>query len=384
MTAGEEGTSTILVAHSRPDTVSGAELAIADMIDARREGIHYLMLTPGEGILAEHYRARGYDVWARELETRRRRYPGLHTVQSVFFARSFRKRCVNAILCNTFAAAARVKDASRMAGIPCGVYVREYITNKKIHRKILNGADMVLAVSRDVASYLADMVAPQKLFVAYDHIHAPPLLERIALHRARGVRLVPFDQRHPVVGLIGRITRYKQPDLFVRTIPHVLATCPGARFVVVGAAGAGEKEYEAGLQVLARRLGVEDRVAFMGHRSDALEIMSELSVCCITSDREPFPRTLLEGQLLGVPVVAADTGGCPEMIEHGVTGLLFSSVAPDAATRLGASIAVLLSDGQRASAMSARALVSLQHGVASDQPVRTLEGLLGKLSTLRN
>jgi glycosyltransferase involved in cell wall biosynthesis len=377
-------TETFLIAHSRPDTVSGAELAIADMIDARRDGLHYCMLTPGEGVLADHYRSRGYDVWAKELDTRRRRYPGLHTVQSVLFARSFRRRGVDAVLCNTFAAAARVKDASRMAGIPCGIYVREYITKKKLHRKILSGAAMVLAVSKDVASHLADMVAPEKLVVAYDHINAQPLLERVAAHRARGVRLIPFDQRHPAIGLIGRITRYKQQDLFVRSIPHVLASFPEARFVVVGAAGAGEKEYEAGLSVLARQLGVDDRIVFMGHRRDAVEMMSELSVCCITSDREPFPRTLLEGQLLGIPVVAADTGGCPEMVEHEVTGILFSSIAPDAPERLGASIARTLADPERAAAMSARAQRTLNEGVASVQPVRRLEELLTRLSTSLN
>lgn len=384
MTAPVTRTSTILVAHSRPDTVSGAELAIADMIDAHREGLHYLMLTPGEGVLADHYRTRGFEVWARELDTRRRRYPGLHTVQSVLFARRFRRRRIDAVLSNTFAAAARVKDACRMAGIPHGIYVREYITKKKLHRKILAGADMVLAVSQDVASYLGDMVVPERLQVAYDHINARPLLDRAAAHRARGERLVPFAREHPVIGLIGRITRYKQQDLFLRAVPHVLPSFPEARFVVVGSAGAAEKEYEAGLKLLAQELGVGDRVAFMGHRADAVEIMSELSVCCITSDREPFPRTLLEGQLLGIPVVAADTGGCPEMVEDGVTGLLFSSVAPDAPARLAAAVSSTLAERARAAAMSARAQQLLKDGVASLSPVRKLEALLDTLGNSRN
>jgi glycosyltransferase involved in cell wall biosynthesis len=375
---------TILVAHSRPDTVSGAELAIADMIDARGEDLQYLMLTPGEGSLAEHYRKRGFEVWARALETRRRRYPGLHTVQSALFARRFKQRHVDAVLCNTFAAAARVKDASRMAGIPHAIYVREYITRKSLHRKILRGATMVLAVSQDVASYLGDMVVPEKLAVAYDHINPQPLLGRVAAHRAQGGRLLPFDPGHRVIGLIGRITRYKQQDLFLRAIPHVLREFPDTRFVIVGTAGAAEKPYEESLRTLAGQLKVDDAVAFMGHRPDAVEIMSELSVCCVTSDREPFPRTLLEGQLLGIPVVAADTGGCPEMVKDGVTGRLFSSVMPDSPVRLAAAIAATVSDPDRAAAMSARAQESLREGVAGLQPVRTLERLLTSLCRTGN
>ena len=50
----------ILIAHFRPDIVSGAELAIADMVAKRSEGFEYVMLTPGEGRLADYYRSRGF------------------------------------------------------------------------------------------------------------------------------------------------------------------------------------------------------------------------------------------------------------------------------------------------------------------------------------
>ncbi|MEW6510870.1 MAG: glycosyltransferase family 4 protein [Bacteroidota bacterium] len=375
-------TTTILVAHSRPDTVSGAELAIADMIDKRRDGLHYLMLTPGEGVLASHYRERGYEVWASELQTRRRLYPGLHTVQSVVFARKFKNRRVDAVLCNTFAAAARVKTACRMARIPCGIYVREYITKKRLHREILQNAQMVFAVSKDVAEYLSDIVTLERLVVAYDHINPEPLMERVAAHRARNTRLLPFERRHPVVGIIGRITRYKQQDLFVRAVPLILAAIPEARFVVVGAAGSREKDFESELPAIARQLKVEDRVAFMGHRTDALEVTSELSVCCLTSDREPFPRTVLEAQLVGVPVVAANTGGCREMVEDNVTGAVFPPVGEDAAQRLAEAVIGLLRDPERAKALACRARERLLNSVAGPEPVRVFEDHLSRLSEL--
>lgn len=369
----------IVVAHSRPDIVSGAELAIADTVDRRADGIEYIMLPPGPGVLAEYYRSRGFTVWAREVETRRRLYPGLHTLLSWLFSRQLRRRQIDAVVCNTFAAAARMKTACRMAHVPWAVYVREYIRDKSLHRRILSEATMVLAVSRDLADYVSTMTGGKKVHVAYDHIQAGPLLERARSHGSQGTRRLPFPSECPVVGYIGRITRYKQPDLFVRSVPAVLQRIPKARFVVVGSAAAPERDFEAGLVTLARELGVEDRIAFMGQRQDAIEILSELAVCCVTSDREPFPRTILESQLLGVPVIAADTGGCPEMVEDGRTGILFASTAADASERLAASITSVLTDAGLSARLAAHEREHVLNGLAGVKPVRDFEDLLVQL-----
>lgn len=369
----------IVVAHSRPDIVSGAENAIADTVDRRGENFEYIMLPPGKGVLAEYYRSRGFNVWAREVETQRRLYPGLHTVVSWLFSRQLKRKQIDAVVCNTFAAAARMRTACKMGNIPWAIYVREYITDKKLHRKILSEATLVLAVSRDLAGYLSSMVDGKKIHVAYDHIQAEPLLERARAHKSSGKRIIPFAAEYPIVGYIGRITKYKQPDLFVRSVPAVLERIPGARFIVVGSAGATERDYESSLRTLARELGVDDKIAFLGHRSDAIEILSELAVCCVTSDREPFPRTVLESQLLGVPVVAANTGGCPEMIEDGKSGILFSSTTLDASEQLAAAITRILHDGGLSSRLASSEREHVLNGLAGLKPVRDFEKLLVKL-----
>jgi len=368
--------NTILVAHSRPDIVSGAELAIADIVDKGRDGLRYVMLTPGEGVLANHYRSKGYAVWAQKLETRRRLYPGLHIVQSIYFARKFRQRNIDAVLCNTFAAASRVKTACSMARIPYAIFVREYISKKRSHRAMLASADMVLAVSKDVRDYLRDVVEPAKVVVAYDHLNAEPLLRRVKTHGNNRKRVVPFDPKHPVVGIVGRITVYKRQDLFLRSIPYVLSEMPDARFVVVGSASKGERDFEQSLKTLARQLDIEEKVVFIGYRPDAVEVMSELSVCCLTSDREPFPRTVLEAQLLACPVVTSNTGGCVEMVEDGVTGLLFEVASDNAPQQLATQVVRLLRDKNLAARCTEQARYRLMKEFASITPVKQLEEYL--------
>jgi len=371
----------ILVAHFRPDIVSGAEFAIADMVAKRSDGFEYVMLSPGEGKLTDYYRSRGFPVWARKVQTRRRQYPGLHTLQSFGFAQKLRRTSVDVVLCNTFPAASRVGTACRLAQKPCAIYIREYIRNTPEHRRIMGKAERVLAVSRDVADYLKDFAPPGQIALAYDHLDTAPLTERVRVHRESGKRLLPFGPKHPVVGFVGRITTYKQPNLFLCAIPAILKREPNARFAVVGAAVERERDYEEGLKRLARELGVADCVAFMGQRKDAVEIMSELAVCCLTSDREPFPRTVLEAQLVGCPVVASDTGGSLEMIEHGVTGLLFSVNSPDAAQRLASEAIRFLRSKDLATALAQRAKSALASRFASLEPVRNLEKHLSSLAS---
>lgn len=370
---------TVLIAHFNPRAVSGAEKAIVDMTRASTAGWRFLMMTPGRGKLYEYYSSIGLDVWPRLIHTRRRKYPGLHTLQSIWLARQLKGRKVDAVVCNTFAAASRVGLACRLARVPYAIYVREFIRPIALHRRILDRATQVLAVSEDVKSYLSTMMSHDRLHVCYDNVTIAPLRDRAERHRAGRQRLVPFPAAHKVVGIVGRITTYKQQDLFVRAIPGILARHPDARFVVVGSAQEKEAGYEQGLRDLARELQIQDRVAFMGDRADAVEIMTELAALCVTSDREPFPRVILEAQAVGCPVVAADTGGCPEMVEHGVTGLLFPSRGSNATRALAASVVRILDNPGEASGLVRQASAKLEANLGSDLPVRRFESLVSGL-----
>ena len=372
--------TTIMIAHALPFAVSGAELAIADMVEQVGGGFRCIMLTPGEGPLAAFYRRRGFEVLARSIQTRRRLYPGLHTIQSAYYARAFRRLGVDGVVCNTFSAAGRVGTLCGMAGIPHAVYVREYIRNIPLHRRMLARARCVFAVSADVAAYLADFMDRKSLFVARDYIDVRPLERRIEAHRRSGERLLPFEPGTPVVGFVGRITPYKQPDLFLRMIPHVLREVPECRFVVVGSHHEAAAPYAESLRALARDLGIEGSVRFMGQRDDAVEIIAELSAFCLTSDREPFPRTILEAQLAGCPVAAANSGGCPELVEDGVTGLLFDPIGDGAPAALASRVTRILRDAALGRSLSAAAREKVAAAEGSLAPVNEFRRLLGVLT----
>jgi glycosyltransferase involved in cell wall biosynthesis len=374
----------ILVAHYQSEVISGAENSIADLTDQIDLRFQITMLIPAEGSLARFYRKRGFQVWVKKVETPRRLFPGLHQVHSRSLARELQKRAVDAVLCNTFPAASRVATGCRLAKVPYAIFMRDYISDLPLHRRILSQANLLFAISRDVINHHTSMVDPLHFRLAYNYINPDPILDRYNAHLASGQRLLPFDHQQPVVGLVGRITPYKQPDIFIRAIPHVLQEVPGAHFVIIGSAQPREKPYEARIKSLVADLGIRDHVAFLGQRKDAVELTSEFTVACLASGREPLGRVILEAQLLGVPVVVPETGGPAEIVEHEATGLQFSSQAPDAEIQFARQITRLLQNPGLRACLAEKARERVLATFASRRHVQVQEDYIEQLCATYN
>lgn len=121
-----------------------------------------------------------------------------------------------------------------------------------------------------------------------------------------------------VVGIVANLNReVKRVDLFIRAAALVGRRFTSVRFWIVG-----EGHLRESFEALGLELGLEDRLRFFGSRSDVAAIARDFSVGVICSDSEGFSNSILEYFALGVPVVATDVGGNPEIIRHGVDGYL--------------------------------------------------------------
>jgi len=131
----------------------------------------------------------------------------------------------------------------------------------------------------------------------------------------------------PLVGMFGRICRWKGQDVFLRA----MALVPEANGVIAGAALFEERAFERELHDLARELGVSDRVSFAGHVDGAMTLMAACEVVahCSTAP-EPSGRVIAEAMFAGTPVIGSDAGGVPEFISHGETGQLTPLNDPEA------------------------------------------------------
>lgn len=102
----------------------------------------------------------------------------------------------------------------------------------------------------------------------------------------------------------------------VRILERVVREVPAVLLMV------GEGPERASAQALARRLGVHDRVKFLGRHDRIEEIMSLADVFLLPSELESFGLSALEAMAAGVAVVGSDAGGLPEVVKHAETGFL--------------------------------------------------------------
>lgn len=175
------------------------------------------------------------------------------------------------------------------------------------------------------------------------------------------------DADPSVVGLNAVLTGWKGQHVMLdaaRLLPD------GVRVELMGGELAGDEAYAAGVRARAAAPGLRDRVEVIGHLDDPLGRMRSWDVAVSAStEPEAGPLSVLEAMSIGVPVVASDHGGAPEVL-HG-TGLL---VPPGDGAALAAAITRLLEDRdlRRRLGAAGRERVSTAHR-AEDQQQRLLD-----------
>jgi glycosyltransferase involved in cell wall biosynthesis len=171
----------------------------------------------------------------------------------------------------------------------------------------------------------------------------------------------------PLVGVVARLQPEKGVATFLEAAARVSKFSPETRFLV-----AGDGPLREELQGLAERLGMEDRVLFLGYRSDARALMELLDVLVVPSMTEGSPLIVLEAMAAGLPVVASDVGGVPDQARHGEEGLLVPPGDPEA---LAGAMGELLRDPRRARRLGAAGRRRTENGFSHETLVRRIEGV---------
>ena len=269
-----------------------------------------------------------------------------HFAESMVLARELKRRGAEH-LHNHFANSAATVGllASRQLGIGWsftmhGISETDFPAGLMLGRKI-EAADFVACVSwfgRAQGLRLVDADHWDKLQV----VRCGLPLDRLPL---RG----PRDEGESTIICVGRLSPEKGQAGLLRAFASLKETRPGLKLQLVG-----DGPDRAALEALAAELDVAQAVTFVGRLSET-ETLAEIAgsdMLVLPSFMEGLPIVLMEAMALGVPVVASRVAGIPELVEDGVTGLLFTPSDWDA---LAGSIERLLDDktlcdsiGQRA------------------------------------
>lgn len=122
-----------------------------------------------------------------------------------------------------------------------------------------------------------------------------------------------------IVGNVGRLSRQKGMEYFIRAIPLIIHKHPEARFVI---AGTGEDDQK--LKDLSIKEGIQEYLYFLGYRNDIQNLMCQLDLIVLSSLWEGLPLTPIEAYSVGKTVVATAVDGTVEIIRDGIDGCLIS------------------------------------------------------------
>jgi glycosyltransferase involved in cell wall biosynthesis len=185
-------------------------------------------------------------------------------------------------------------------------------------------------------------------------------------------RAAPHRPARRVVTSVANLRREKGHDVLIAAAARVMRAHPDVVFHLVG----GGPMRDA-LERQARDLGVAEAVRFLGHREDVPQLLYDSDVFVLPSLSEAFPNGVVEAMAAGLPVVASEVGGIPELITNGGTGML---VPPGDPQELATAIIRLLSDPAAASALSTAARATIERRYSFDRMVAAFEALyLGAL-----
>lgn len=176
----------------------------------------------------------------------------------------------------------------------------------------------------------------------------------------------------PTLLFLGRLKQYKRVDLVIEGLARLAAEGIDARLRI-----GGDGDQRPALEALAKRLGVADRVSFLGFvpEEEKLELLQSSWIHVLTSPKEGWGITNMEAAACGTPSVASDAPGLRESVRHGETGLLVPHGDVDALVE---ALRALIRDPERRAAMSAAAR-SFAEGYSWDASARRLEDVLDRV-----
>ena len=167
----------------------------------------------------------------------------------------------------------------------------------QLRRFAYRRADLVTANSRGVVEALAEFVPRDRLAFLPNPLPSPPTCE-------------PAQLAAPTILSIGRLNHQKAHDVLLRAFAHFAAKQPDWRLAIMG-----EGPEEMGLRELASRLGIADKVDWLGRRDNPYPFLRACRMFVLASRHEGMPNALLEAMSCARALhrqrqLAGSTGAC--------------------------------------------------------------------------
>jgi glycosyltransferase involved in cell wall biosynthesis len=355
---------TVLVVSNHGDIVGGGEISLLSLLANLDRALWApIVVVPTEGTVATRCRQAGLVTHVIPLPGLYR--PGLAVVRSVAKLRRLIRQTGSRLLhANGSRAMFYAGLAGRLSGQPVIWHVRVADQDYIFDRFLAKLAHLIIVNSQAVGTRFA-YAASTKVRRVYNGVdlsmfrpHSPPNHLR---------RSLDLPDKGPVVTSIGRFVPFKGYQYLLEAAQLVHHVIPECHWVLVG-----DGELRGELEQDCRRLGMDKYVHFTGWREDVADILALCHIFVLPSVGEHFGRVLIEAMAMAKAVVATNSGGVPEVVIDGETGLLVPPAQPKA---LGDAVLALLSGPTLAAQLGAAGRRRVEEQFSLTQHVEAVQAL---------
>ena len=299
--------------------VAGAEKLAFDMVHALPRDSTIVCSVNKDGMLGDRLRKDGYTVYHRDKK------PGLDWSMVCWLRDIIAREQVDAIHAHQYSPmvyAVLAAFANRKLTLIYTEHGRNYPEKRRWKRTLVNPLlarmiDGIVSISENTRKAMIefDRLPGERIKVIHNGVDLDKVRGVADIREKRAELDIPDG--YDVVGTAARFDEVKNLPMMLRAFRHVVAARPNTLLLIAGTGNLGNA-----LKNLARELGIEKKVRFVGLRHDLPDILRVLKVFLLTSFTEGVSITLLEAMSNGIPAVVTQVGGNPEVVIDGETGFL--------------------------------------------------------------
>ena len=239
-----------------------------------------------------------------------------------------------------------------------------------LYRWMLEDVAAVIAVSESVRTSILERMTfpPERIHVISNWIE-PYWFQEADQTEARSAFNI---QAKLAVACIGRITPAKGQEDFIQAAGRVVRTRQDVEFLIAGSEDDVGAPFTNHLKALSKEVGISDRVKFLGPVDNIPALLAAVDIVVVPSWDEGFSLVTLEALASSRTVLASDTGGIKDIIQDGLTGMLFT---PRDSHGLSNRLLWLLSDAHLREKLASHGRIDVFNRFGRDKVIDRIESL---------
>ena len=251
------------------------------------------------------------------------------------------------------------------------MHVEKRFYHVLLDRWLSNMTDKIRVCARSVLDFTSrqEGIPKEKFYLIYNAIDTERFNIYCTKNDAR--KLAGFAVDDFLIGSVGSLIPLKGHRFLIEAVSCIVSEIPRLKLVI-----AGEGKCRDELSALAEAKGISEKIVFLGVRKDIPQLMKMMDLFVFPSLQEGFPCAVIEAMYMGLPVIASNISGIPEVITSGNNGIL---VEPGNAQTIGENILTLYRDENLRNRLGREAKAKIESAYLPFHYIKRLEALYDEL-----